>query len=105
MKKKILIGLIVLIMIAVVFAKSNVTTTTKEAYYSVQPTQILCYQQTKNICVDYKGPHPETCVDSSTINHWWCHENYCIYLPKSCQGGGTNQCVSESDSAKCKFVY
>jgi hypothetical protein len=92
-----------LIVIGVIMARASIPTfnETKESL-AVPQQQILCYREDANTCVDYKGVHAETCATGTSINHWWCHENYCIFMEKSCQGGGTNVC-SATPQEKCIF--
>jgi hypothetical protein len=105
MKIKIIMILLIGIIIGVFIAKGSVkelAPITADSSKPVTYNDILCYQKTKNICVDYMGEHPDFCTTGYDIRHKWCHENYCIDKEFSCIGAGTNQCITE-DSGKCIY--
>jgi hypothetical protein len=107
MKRKIIYGLIGLILVLIIIVKSSVSEVAQDTSVPINNQNILCYRPDKNTCTDYLGMHRETCIDDTTLNHWWCHENYCIHKDYSCLGGGTNMCQKETltSSAKCYFNY
>jgi len=105
MKIKIILFLIIGIIIGVLItqgSQKDLTQVTANSSTPINYNNILCYQKTKNICVDYMGEHPDFCISTNEIRHKWCHENYCIDKEFDCLGGGTNQCITE-DSGKCVF--